>query len=337
MNILIVEDNAVALKMLQRALEQAGHKVRTAGNGHEALEALADGVCRLVISDWEMPEMDGVELCHCIRSAGLPGYVYFILLTARGGKTNMLEGLNAGADDFISKPFDQTELLVKLRGAERLLSLESRELTIFAMAKLAESRDSDTGAHLERVRLYCRLLALDLCGRPGFAEVTGEYVRTIYLTSPLHDIGKVAIPDAILLKPGRFTEQEFAIMKTHALRGAETLEAALHEYPGAAFLQMASQIARTHHERWDGTGYPHGIKGRDIPLCGRIMAVADVYDALTSKRVYKAPFAHAVACAMIRETSGSHFDPDLIDAFIRVEPAFAAAREKHNDTASNTA
>lgn len=331
MNILIADDSPVALMMLQRALEQDGHTVRTATNGQEALEALSDGVCRLVISDWEMPEMTGLELCHCIRSAGLPGYVYFILLTSRGDHEDKLAGLNAGADDFISKPFDQTELLVKLRGAQRLLALESRELTIFAMAKLAESRDLETGAHLERVRVYTRLLALEICGRPGFEEVTGEYVRTIYLTSPLHDIGKVAIPDAVLQKPGRFTDEEFAIMKTHTIHGAATLHAALDEHPGAAFLQMAYEIALTHHERWDGSGYPHGLKGREIPLCGRIMAIADVYDALTSKRVYKPPFAHEQACAMIRDSSGSHFDPELVAAFVQLQDQFAKAREAHNE------
>jgi len=330
MNILIADDSPVALMMLQRALEQAGHVVRTATNGQEALEALSDGVCRLVISDWEMPEMDGLELCHCIRSAGLPGYIYFILLTSRGDHEDKLVGLNAGADDFISKPFDQTELLVKLRGAQRLLALESRELTIFAMAKLAESRDQETGAHLERVRTYSRLLALEICGRPGFEEVTGEYVRTIYLTSPLHDIGKVAIPDAVLLKPGKFDEREYAIMKTHTTHGAATLHAALDEHPGAAFLRMAHDIALTHHERWDGGGYPRGLKGREIPLCGRIMAVADVYDALTSKRVYKPPFTHETACAMIRDAAGTQFDPDLVTAFIALQDKFAKSREEYN-------
>ncbi len=337
MNIVIADDNTVALKILKHALVQAGHTVRCAGNGREALAALADGACRLVISDWEMPEMDGLDLCRAIRTAGLPGYVYFMLLTSHGGKQNKLEALNAGADDFFNKPFDQAELIIKLRGAERLLSLETRELTIFAMAKLAESRDSETGAHLERVRNYTRLLAQDLCGRPQYPEVNGEYVRTMYLTSPLHDIGKVAIPDCVLLKPGRLSDREFEIMKTHTTRGADTLEAALRQHPEAAFLQMACQIALTHHERFDGTGYPHGLKGYDIPLCGRIMALADVYDALTSKRIYKPPFDHEVARSMIRDGSGTHFDPDMVEAFFRLELQFIATRQAHTELERNAA
>src|SRR5579872_1077975 len=196
MNVVIADDNAVALKLLRNSLLQAGHEVRSVVNGRQALGALDDGKYRLVIADWEMPEMDGLELCRAVRTAGLPGYIYFILLTGRNAKQDKLEALSAGVDDFITKPFDRAELTAKLQGAERLLSLETRELTIFALAKLAESRDPETGLHLERVRNYAKLLAQELALRPEFMrEVTGNFVRTIYQTSPLHDIGKVAIPD----------------------------------------------------------------------------------------------------------------------------------------------
>jgi putative two-component system response regulator len=335
MNVLIADDNAMALKILRNAITQAGHQVRCALNGRQALDALRDGKCRLAIADWLMPEMDGLELCRAIRAAGYPGYVYFILLTSRGSKHDKLEALSAGVDDFITKPFDRAELAAKLRGAERLLSMETRELTIFALAKLAESRDPETGSHLERVRNYSRLLAQELASQSEYAgEVTGRFVRTIYETSPLHDIGKVAIPDCVLLKPGRLNDQEFEIMKTHTTLGAKTLQAALRQHPGAEFLQMASQIALTHHERFDGSGYPAGLKGKDIPLCGRIMAVADVYDALTSKRVYKPAFDHLVASSTIREGAGHHFDPVIVEVFGALERQFSETRTAFDDAAA---
>ena len=333
MNLLIVDDNPVALEVLNATLARSGHTVQRAAGGREALAVLREGVYRVVIADWEMPEMDGLALCRAIRTGGLPGYVYVILLTARDGRADRIEGLSAGADDFLTKPFDAAELLIRLHGADRLLALETRELTIFAMAKLAEARDPETGAHLERVRNYTRTLAAELQRQAGApAEVTAEFVQMIYLTSPLHDIGKVAIPDRILLKPGRLNDREFAIMKEHAAFGAGTLRSALDKHPNAGFLKMAWQIALTHHERFDGSGYPAGLKGEEIPLCGRIMAVADVYDALISKRVYKAAMLHEVAASIILEESGSHFDPMVVAAFDRVQGEFARIHAAYAET-----
>jgi putative two-component system response regulator len=332
MRVLIVDDNALALELLKAALARAGHAVETASHGQEAMDTLQKSACRLVIADWEMPVMDGLQLCRAIRASNLPAYVYVILLTARHEPHSKVEGLSAGADDFMTKPFDQAELTVRIRTAERILALETRELAIFALAKLAESRDPDTGTHLERVRTYTHLLALELAGVPGCArEMDPDYARTIYLTSPLHDIGKVAIPDCVLLKPGRLNDREFDIMKTHTVLGAQTLQASLDRYPEARFLQMASQIALTHHERWDGSGYPGGLKGLEIPLCGRIMAMADVYDALTSKRVYKSAFTHDVARAIIIDGSAGHFDPDIVQAFLRCERQFAQLQSECPD------
>jgi putative two-component system response regulator len=202
------------------------------------------------------------------------------------------------------------------------------------MAKLAESRDPETGAHLERVRGYSRVLAQHLASVEKFHdEITPEFARLIYLTSPLHDIGKVGIPEVVLLKPGRLSDREFEIMKYHTTLGAQTLDAALKQFPGVKFLQMGRDIAATHHERYDGTGYPNKLVGDDIPLCGRIVALADVYDALTSKRVYKGAFAHDVARSMIISDSGTHFDPLIVDAFIRNEDRFAAIRTKLGEMA----
>jgi putative two-component system response regulator len=295
----------------------------TARDGQQALSIIQGGTCRLVISDWEMPKMDGLELCRALRRADLHGYVYVILLTARKLHEEKLEGLRAGADDFIPKPFDPSELLVRVQIAERILSLETRDVAIFAMARLAESRDPETGAHLERVRSYSKALAQYLSGLDKYrAEINMDYLRLIYLTSPLHDIGKVGIPDCVLLKPGRLNDQEFDIMKTHTTLGAETLDAALRQFPGVKFLQMGRDIALSHHERVDGTGYPQRLKGNSIPLCARIVAVADVYDALTSKRVYKEAFTHQITRSMIIDQAGTQFDPDVVDGFVHCESQF---------------
>ncbi|MDB5324172.1 MAG: response regulator receiver modulated metal dependent phosphohydrolase [Phycisphaerales bacterium] len=329
MRILIVEDNAIALQVLHNALVQAGHEVQTARGGQEALEIVRSGDCSLVVSDWEMPGMSGVELFRAIRAEELPTYVYLILLTSHDTPEEKIAGLNAGADDFMTKPFDPAELIARIRAAERMLSLETRDVAIFAMAKLAESRDSETGAHLERVQRYCRVLAHSLQRSRNSAEpIDDEFVRLIYLTSPLHDIGKVGIPDCVLLKPGRLSDREFEIMKTHAMLGAQTLDAALRKFPSVKFLQMARDIAATHHERFDGTGYPAALAGKQIPLSGRIVALADVYDALTSKRVYKDAFGHDVARSIILKDAGTHFDPDVINAFIESESEFSAIREQ---------
>jgi putative two-component system response regulator len=322
--ILIVEDNDLDAELLRTSLTHFGYQVDVACNGQQAFSKIRSGQYRLVISDWEMPGMNGLELCRQIRHrAGR--YIYIILLTSRTGTDSVVQGLNAGADDFIPKPFHPQELCVRVRVGERILALASRDVTIFSLAKLAESRDPETGSHLERMREYCRVLAEILMDHEALGEIIdGEYVEMIYLTSPLHDIGKVGIPDRVLLKPGRLTPEEFEIMKQHTVVGGQTLDAALQAHPEARFLQMARDIAWTHHERFDGTGYPCGLSGEDIPLCGRIAALADVYDALTTKRVYKDAYSHETARNIIVESRGTHFDPVIVDAFLRAEERFQA-------------
>ena len=205
-----------------------------------------------------------------------------------------------------------------------------RNLAIFSLARLAETRDTDTGAHLERVREYARILANQLRRREGYGDVIDEFfMELIYVTSPLHDIGKVSIPDAVLLKPGRLDDVEYEIMKTHAKTGAGTLELALKEFPDADFLRMARDIACCHHERIDGTGYPHGLVGEDIPLSARIFSVVDVYDALVSKRVYKDAFSPIVAKSIIIQGAGTQFDEDVVEAFIECEPAFVETYRRY--------
>jgi putative two-component system response regulator len=327
-----VDDDEISRDLIEHTLGRAGYEVETADDGLEALEIVRSGRCRLVISDWSMPRMSGIELCRAVRGEACEGYVYLILLTSHSAPNEIVEGMSAGADDFIGKPFNPQELIVRVRAGERILSLETREMAIFALAKLAESRDPETGHHLERVQLYSRTLAQELAKSPKFSErIDGEFVRLIYQTSPLHDIGKVAIPDSVLRKPGRLNDAEFAIMKTHAQHGADTLSAALRRFPGARFLTVARDIAATHHERWDGTGYPARLKGEAIPLAGRIVAVADVYDALTSKRCYKEAYAHDVAKSIIVNDSGKHFDPGVVEAFLAVEQEFVAIHERFGE------
>jgi putative two-component system response regulator len=276
-----------------------------------------------------MPEMNGIELCRAIRAEEFGGYVYVVLLTSRNATRDTVEGLSAGADDFVPKPFHPEELISRVRSGERILSLETREVALFALAKLAESRDSDTGAHLERVQCYSRVLAQELAQLEKYRDtIDAEFIRLVYLTSPLHDIGKVGIPDGVLLKPGRLSDREFEIMKSHAMIGARTLDAALEKFPEAKFLRMARDIAAAHHERYDGHGYPAGLAADQIPLAARIVTVADVYDALTSRRVYKDAMQHEVARSIIIEESGSHFDPDVVDAFLTREADFVAIRER---------
>ena len=333
MQVLIVDDSKIALISLKALLTENGYEVLTASHGKEGLEVLEQHPsCRAIISDWEMPEMNGIEFCRAVRGQDRTGYIYFLLLTSHNQADETVQGLSAGADDFITKPYNPAEVLARLRAGERILSLETRDVAIFALAKLAESRDNDTGAHLERVQYYCRALSQYMATQEKFKDVIGpEYIGLMFQTSPLHDIGKVGIPDAILLKPGRLDPAEFEIMKTHTTIAANTLDAALEKFPGVAFLKMAKDIAESHHEKIDGTGYPHGLSGEDIPLCGRIIAVADVYDALVSKRVYKDALSHDAARAIIEEGRAKHFDSDVVDAFIAVGDKFLDIRQRFTD------
>jgi PAS domain S-box-containing protein len=204
----------------------------------------------------------------------------------------------------------------------------ARNATILGLAKLAEYRDADTGAHLERIREYAKILALELSKMPKYSGyITPDYIEDIYNSSILHDIGKVGIPDSILLKPGRLTRDEFEVVKRHSSLGGEALKAVETKIDGQSFLSLGKEIAFYHHEKWDGTGYPRGLKGDQIPLSARIVALADVYDALTSKRVYKEAFSHEKAIAIIAEDRGKHFDPDVVDAFLALEGDFRSIRE----------
>lgn len=214
----------------------------------------------------------------------------------------------------------------------------TRDVTILSLATLAETRDNETGAHILRTQRYVRALAEQLKTHPRFkADLDPETIDLLYKSAPLHDVGKVGIPDAILLKPGKLTDDEFKIMKTHASLGAEALQVAEKELGSNSFMRFAREIAQTHHEKWDGSGYPAGLKGDDIPMSGRLMAVADVYDALISKRVYKPAFPHAKAMEIIREGRGKHFDPDIVDALDAVEDEFLNIAAQFGDSHTEAA
>lgn len=332
MRALVADDDGLSRQLVCHTVAASGYEVDCAENGEEAVRLFQEREHQIVITDWQMPIMSGLDVCRAVRHHGGSGYSYVILLTGNNGTRERIEGLSAGADDFISKPFEPDELLARLQTAERIISLETRDVAIFAMAKLAESRDPETGAHLERVQGYCRLLAQQLAAMGIFTDlIDTEFVRLLHSTSPLHDIGKVGIPDSVLLKPGRLSDAEFEIMKSHTTIGAQTLEAALERFPNTRFLKMARNIAASHHERFDGTGYPNGLAGGDIPLCGRILAVADVYDALTNKRVYKPDFSHEVARSIMLKEAGTHFDPQIIEAFAACDASFKAVRDRYRD------
>ncbi|MGD0462744.1 MAG: HD domain-containing phosphohydrolase [Tepidisphaeraceae bacterium] len=227
------------------------------------------------------------------------------------------------------------DIAQRKREESQRLEAETRDVVIFAMARLAESRDPETGAHIERVQSYCQALSEQLAAAGKYQSlVDPEFIQLMYRASPLHDIGKVGIPDDVLLKPGRLSNREFEIMKTHTSIGAETLEAAMERFANTRFLRMARNIAATHHERFDGTGYPNGLKGEDIPLCGRIVALSDVYDALTSRRIYKPAFTHDVARGIIVRESGKQFDPVIVDAFLATENKFEAIYKHYAETSS---
>ncbi|MBN2022142.1 MAG: response regulator [Pirellulales bacterium] len=350
--ILIVDDCPINVRILQELLCDE-YELESASTGEECLEKIRAFSPETVLLDIMMPGISGYEVCQRIKSSPLGSFTIVILVSGKASAAERLKGYEVGADDYVVKPFDHDELLAKVRIHFRLRAtmkelwlanqriqefnseleelveqrssevIATRDVAIFALAKLADSRDPETGEHLERMRNYSRLLAEEISLAGPFAEdVDQQFIENIYQSAPLHDIGKVGIPDAILLKPGRLTPEEFEVMKEHTLIGADALKEATEQGICGGFLDMAAIIARSHHERFDGTGYPDGLVGLDIPLAARIAALADVYDALTSPRVYKPAYDLDVARQMIVEEKGKHFDPVLVDAFLAREGEF---------------
>jgi len=344
-DILIVDDTEANLRVLSDVLRDDGYLTRPALSGELALLAVEMQTPDLVLLDVMMPGMDGIEVCRRMKEMPQMADIPIVFLSALDETDGKVEAFAAGGVDYVTKPFQidevrarvKTQLKVRELQRERvayasmLESLvrdqvqeieDSQMATIFALARLAESRDGETGNHLHRVQSFCELLARGLAETGEVDGIDGAFVRNIVLASLLHDIGKVAIGDEILLKPGKLSHGEFEVMKCHTTLGSDTLEAVRDEYPRNEFIAMGIDVVRWHHERWDGTGYPDGLAGDAIPLAARIMAVADVYDALRSERVYKSAVGHEDAARVIVEGSGSHFDPRIVGVFRALEAEF---------------
>lgn len=361
--ILLVDDMQDNIDLLRRILKPKGYSVLAALGGAQALDIVRATPPDVVLLDLVMPGMDGYEVCRRLKQDPRTRHIPVIIVTGQTEREANLKALEAGADDFVVKPVDAALLEVRIRNAvaakvlhdqilafqreleqaneqleqrvqERTREIErTQQVTVFSLAKLAESRDTETGDHLDRMRCYALETAREMVKLPKYrASYDESFARRIYQSSPLHDIGKVGIPDAILLKPGKLSDEEFEIMKTHTIIGGDTLKAADVEAGTNSFLTMGRDIAYYHHEKWDGAGYPFGLRGEDIPLEARIVAVGDVYDALSSKRPYKEPFTHEKSMAIIREGRGTHFDPEVVDAFFRCEPKVLEIRRRYQDT-----
>ena len=341
-NILIVDDVPENLSVLGELL-QPTYRVRAANSGARALQiANSPPPPDLILLDVMMPGMDGYQVLRELRDNATTRDIPVIFVTAMDGTDDEEKGLDLGAVDYITKPIRPAIVLARVRAqlelkrARDILSdhnayLEQevarrmaenqliQEVSIHALAHLAETRDPETGNHLRRTQEYVRTLARGLKHHPRFSHYLDERtIGQLAQSAPLHDIGKVGIPDHILLKPGKLTPDEWAIMKTHAEIGAEAIAQAIADSARPVeFLQIAQEIARSHHEKWDGSGYPRGLAGDGIPISARLMALADVFDALICARVYKPPMPYEEAYSIIVSGSGTHFDPDVVDAFIR--------------------
>lgn len=354
--ILIVDDQPDNLLILEDLLSDR-YVVRAASNGEQALAHLQHGERPdLLLLDVMMPGLDGFEVCRRIKSSQELADIPVLLLTSLESPDDEEYGLSIGAEDFIHKPYSPPVVLARVSNhlrlarasrqlrdrnddLERLVAERTREIlsqaeelvrskqaviasqgaTITALCSLTEVRDNETGGHIRRTQNYVRELGQALIDHPRFRhELNDETIDLMFRSAPLHDVGKVAIPDAILLKSGKLTPEEWGIMRRHPMYGRDALAQAEAELgdDGSSFLRYAREIAHCHHEKWDGSGYPQGLRGDAIPISARLMAVADVYDALISRRPYKLPYTHEEAMAVVLEGRGTHFDPDVVDALM---------------------
>lgn len=359
--LLVVDDNESNREMLSRRLLRLGYTVHIAEDGLAALKMMGSAKFDLVLLDVMMPGLDGYEVLQRMKSDDGLRDIPVIMISALQEIESIVRCIELGAEDYLPKPFDPVLLrarvgaslekkrlrdqeVINLRQIEKynlhleeLVREQVRDIsraqigTIFALSNLAESRDPETGEHLTRVQHYCKALAQQLGTRPKYAGIiSSAYVETLVAASPLHDIGKVGIPDNILQKPGKLTDDEFEIMKQHTTLGAATLRAVEENHAGNAFIQMGIEVVESHHEKWNGSGYPYGLAGEAIPLSGRILALADVYDALRSKRCYKDGFSHEKTREIILEGRDKHFDPDIVDCFLETEEQFQMAWMQFN-------
>ncbi len=376
-HILIVDDQPDNLLILEDLLGES-HVVHSLDGGHAALAYLGDGgAADLILLDVMMPGLDGFEVCRALKQDPGTRDIPVIFLTTLSSAVDEERGLSLGAEDFIHKPFSPAVVFARVRNhlrlsqsarllrtrnedLERLVSERTRHIleqaaelvrrkqqliaaqdaTISAFCSLAEARDYETGNHIRRTQHYVRALAEQVRDRePYRSELTAETIDLLFKSAPLHDVGKVAIPDAVLLKPGKLDREEWEVMKQHTVLGRDAILQAEADLvvAGDSFLRHAREIATSHHERWDGTGYPDGLVGDAIPLSARIMAIADVYDALISRRVYKPAYSHDDAVHMIMRERGTHFDPGLADAFFEIRGRFLEIAERFADAPEHEA
>lgn len=355
--VFLISDSDATHAWLRQALGEGyalhGHR------GHPAqLPALQDGYPNLVVLDVQSPGPQGLAICMAIRAMAHALETPFIFLSADETPVDEAEHAGLGAIDHLSKAMPAQVLQSRIRAhlslAERAIvlrlnneHLEStvskrtqqlalmQDTTILALASLAETRDVETGKHLRRTQHYVRTLANHLQGKPRYADyLSDETIDILFKCAPLHDIGKVGIPDRILLKPGRYEPGEFEVMKKHPTLGRDAiLNAQKSSGASLEFFEIAKDVVYTHHEKWNGSGYPQGLAGDDIPIPGRLMALADVYDALISPRVYKPGMTHDQATEIIVQGAGTHFDPEVVGAFLDLSPEFTTIAREFADSA----
>jgi putative two-component system response regulator len=361
--VIIVDDESANRRMCRQVLEADGMLCAEAPDGREALQSMGAERYDLVLLDIDMPQMPGTEVLRQLRQNPPAPHLKIIMMSGCASGDEMARMMRAGADDYLSKPFSLVQLLERVKAALRLNAaqdrsdllnrnmltvnyeleqgllardsdlIQARNALVLGLAELVALRDSETGAHLLRLQHYCRCLAEEAAGLPGFSgQIDPPFIEMLACCAPLHDIGKVGVPDHILLKPGRLTDEERLVMQRHTVVAAETLQKVAQRHGFAvAFLHMAGEIARHHHERFDGKGYPDQLVGDAIPLAARILALADVYDALRSKRVYKPALSHAEAVRVMVEEDVGHFDPALLAVFQQCALRFERLFEELGD------
>ncbi len=348
--VLVVDDDPTNLRFLNEILKES-YRPYLAPSGERALLFLATRIPDLILLDVEMPQMNGYDVIRTLKRNPAWADIPIIFLTAQEGRDKEQMALDLGAVDYILKPISagivrsrvglHIELQTYRKSLEKLVDVRTSQLRrtqdaiLDILANMTSFRDNETGAHIRRTTVYTELLVANLRKKnhPRY-QVDARYAESIAKAAKLHDIGKVAVPDNILLKPARLSSLEYELIKQHTVYGAQILDAAIDGLgPGDAsyFLTVAREIIATHHEHWDGTGYPRGLSGENIPLSGRILAIVDVYDALISHRPYKPSFRHEAAIKTILEDAGSHFDPTLVDLSLSVFDQFREIAQRHKD------
>jgi len=321
--ILVVEDNRLSRLIITEQLREMQLEYYEATNGKEALELWEKYYPETVITDLNMPEVGGLTLIKEIRKRETTQYTYIIVLTSNEEEASLKNSFDIGADDYLVKPIKGGELSSRLKAGERIIRYTEKKSIIYALVQLTELRDQDTGEHIERIGRYVTALAKQLQNNDAYREIiTTQFISQLELSSALHDIGKVGISDDLLKSTLRYTPEQKHEMEQHTIIGAQTIELILKKYPQITFLNMAAEIALSHHEKFDGSGYPNKLIGEQIPLSARIVALADVFDAIVTERSYKSKFSFLQAKKFIIDLSGSHFDPIIVEAFLKRESTF---------------